>query len=47
MLIELLKFLIVRKKIWLAPVVIALLALGSLIVLSAGSSVAPFIYVLF
>jgi hypothetical protein len=36
-----------RKKFWLAPIVIVLLLLGSLIVFSQGSAVAPFIYTLF
>lgn len=40
-------FLKVRKKWWLAPVVLALLLLGALIVLSEGSAVAPFIYTIF
>jgi hypothetical protein len=37
----------VRKKFWLAPIIIILLLLGVLIVLSEGSAVAPFIYTLF
>jgi hypothetical protein len=40
-------FLRVRKKWWLAPIVIVLLLLGVLIFLSQGSAVAPFIYTLF
>jgi hypothetical protein len=36
-----------RKKFWLAPIIIMLLLLGSLIVLAQGSAVAPFIYTLF
>jgi hypothetical protein len=40
-------FMKVRKKFWLAPIVIVLLLLGALIVLSQGSAVAPFIYTLF
>jgi hypothetical protein len=40
-------FMRVRKKFWLAPIVIVLLLLGALIVLSQGSAVAPFIYTLF
>ncbi len=35
-----------RKKFWLAPIIIMLL-LGTLIVLTQGSAVAPFIYTLF
>ncbi len=40
-------FMKVRKKFWLAPIIVMLLLLGSLIVLSQGSAVAPFIYTLF
>ena len=36
-----------RKKFWLAPIIIALLLLGVLIVLAEGTAVAPFIYTLF
>jgi len=44
---DLWEFLKVRKKFWMAPIVIVLLLLGVLIVLSQGSAVAPFIYTLF
>lgn len=40
-------FLKVRKKFWLAPMVIVLLMFGMLIVFSQGSAVAPFVYALF
>lgn len=40
-------FLKVRKKWWLAPVIIVLVLLGALIVLTESSAVAPFIYTLF
>lgn len=36
-----------RKKFWLAPIILILLLLGSLLVLTQGSAVAPFIYTLF
>ena len=36
-----------RKKFWLAPIIIVLLLLGTLIVLAQGSAVAPFIYTFF
>lgn len=45
--IEFWHFLRVRKKFWLAPIVIVLLALSLLIVLTQGSALAPFIYALF
>ena len=37
-------FMRVRKKFWLAPIIIVLLLLGALIVFAQGSAVAPFIY---
>ena len=40
-------FMRARKKFWLAPIIIILLLLGSLIVLTQGSAIAPFIYTLF
>ena len=40
-------FLRVRKKWWLAPVVVVLLTLGLILVLAEGSALAPFIYSLF
>jgi hypothetical protein len=40
-------FLRVRKKWWLAPVVMLLLILGLILVVSEGSALAPFIYSLF
>lgn len=40
-------FLRVRKKWWLAPIIIMLLLLGILIFFSQGSAVAPFVYTLF
>jgi hypothetical protein len=40
-------FMKVRKKFWLAPIIVILLLLGTLIVLTQGSAVAPFIYTLF
>ena len=40
-------FMRVRKKFWLAPILIVMLLLGALIVLAQGSAVAPFIYTLF
>jgi len=44
---EFFEFLRARKKWWLAPIVILLVLLGTLIVLTEGSAVAPFIYALF
>lgn len=44
---ELWRFMRVRKKFWLLPILIVLLLLGLLIVLGEGSAVAPFIYTIF
>ena len=44
---ELWKFLKVRKKWWLTPIVIVLVLLGALLIFSQGSALAPFIYTLF
>jgi len=44
---ELWAFLKVRKKLWLAPIIILMLVLGGLLILAQGSVVAPFIYTLF
>jgi uncharacterized protein DUF5989 len=44
---DLFGFMKVRKKFWLAPIIVMLLLLGSLLVLSQGSALAPFIYTLF
>ncbi len=40
-------FMRVRKKFWMAPIIIVLVLLGMLIVLVEGSVLAPFIYTLF
>ena len=40
-------FLKVRKKWWLAPIIILCALLGILIVLTHGSALAPFIYTIF
>ena len=44
---ELWRFIRVRKKYWLVPVLFMLALFGWLIVLTQGSAVAPFIYTLF
>ena len=49
--LELLKdiwdFLKVRKKYWLAPLIITIVLMGVLIIFTQGSVVAPFIYSIF
>jgi hypothetical protein len=44
---ELWAFLRERKKFWLLPIILFLGLLGTLIVMTEGSAVAPFIYTLF
>ena len=44
---EFVEFLVERKKYWLLPIVVVLALFGILIILSQGSSVAPFIYTIF
>ncbi len=41
------RFLRVRKKYWLLPIIVVMVLLGGLLVLAHGSAVAPFIYTLF
>jgi hypothetical protein len=45
--VELWLFMSARKKVWLLPIVIALVFLGGLLILTEGSVLAPFIYTLF
>lgn len=44
---ELYRFMMVRKKFWMLPILLMLVLFGALIVLTQGSAVAPFIYTLF
>ena len=44
---ELWRYMRVREKYWLLPIMVSMALLGALIVLSQGSAVAPFIYTLF
>lgn len=44
---ELLGFLRIRKKLWLAPLLVIMVAIGGLLILAQGSVIAPFIYTLF
>ena len=40
-------FMKVRKKYWLAPLIITIVLMGALILFTQGSVVAPFIYSIF
>jgi hypothetical protein len=44
---EFLRFLFRRKKYWLAPVLLVMLLVGSVIVFAQGSVLAPLIYTIF
>jgi hypothetical protein len=44
---ELWAYMRVRKKWWLAPILIVLLLVGALLVFAQGSALAPFIYTIF
>lgn len=44
---ELWAFMKVRKKWWLLPVIIVMVAVGALLVFAQGSALAPFIYTIF
>lgn len=44
---DLWQFMRARKKLWMAPIILVMLALGGLIVFAQGSAIAPFIYTLF
>lgn len=46
-LIELWSFLKIRKKLWLAPVIIVMVVFGALIIFTQGTVVSPFVYTLF
>ncbi len=46
-LIELWAFMRYRKKYWLLPILIMMGLFGGLIVLTQGTAVAPFIYMIF
>jgi uncharacterized protein DUF5989 len=44
---ELWRFMRVRKKFWLLPILIMMVVFGGLVVVTKGTAVAPFIYTLF
>jgi len=44
---ELWMFMKVRKKFWLAPLLIVFILFGGLILLTQGTAIAPFIYTIF
>jgi hypothetical protein len=44
---ELWDFMRIRKKWWLAPILVLLVLLSLLIIFTEGSAIAPFVYTLF
>lgn len=44
---ELWAFMKVRKKFWLAPIIIVMVLVGGLLIFAKGSVLAPFIYTIF
>jgi hypothetical protein len=44
---ELVRFMLRRKKFWLWPVMLFLVVMGTLLMLSHGSVIAPFMYTIF
>lgn len=44
---DLFDFMKERKKFWIAPIILILVLLGTLIVFTQSSTLAPFIYTLF
>jgi Family of unknown function (DUF5989) len=47
LLVEFWRFLKVRKKWWVVPIVVVMLLVGALLVFAQGSALAPFIYTIF
>lgn len=45
--VEMWRFMSVRRKFWLLPIIVISVVLGGLLVLAQGSVLAPFIYTLF
>ena len=44
---DLARYMSARKKWWLLPIIVVLVAVGGLLVLAKGSALAPFIYTVF
>ncbi len=47
LIVDIIKFLYMRKKLWLLPVILVMVVLGGLLIAAEGSLVAPFIYTIF
>jgi hypothetical protein len=44
---EFVRFVVARKKYWLVPVFIVMIAIGGILIFANGSVVAPLIYTMF
>ncbi len=44
---QLVKFMRVYKKFWMAPLIFGLIALGGLMIAAQSTAIAPFIYAIF
>ncbi len=44
---QLVKFMRVYKKFWMAPIILGLIALGGLLIAAQSTAIAPFIYAIF
>ena len=44
---QLVKFMRVYKKFWMAPLILGLVALGGLLIAAQSTAIAPFIYAIF
>jgi hypothetical protein len=44
---QLIKFMRVYKKFWMAPLIFGLFALGGLLIAAQSTAIAPFIYAIF
>jgi hypothetical protein len=44
---QLVRFMAVYRKFWLAPIMICLILLGVLLIIAQGSALSPFLYAIF
>ncbi len=44
---QLVKFMRVYKKFWMAPLILGLITLGGLLIVTQSTAIAPFIYAIF
>jgi len=44
---QLIKFMRIYKKFWMAPIILGLIALGGLLIAAQSTAIAPFIYAIF